>query len=204
MLKSIKELAEQPVHESYPLVINQMTETWKRSIKHPKYLVSSQGRVISTKRKVPSLLTPNLLQKKGGYYSYTLDGRIILVHRLVIETFNGYVSTDSRMVVMHLNDNPSDNSIENLKVGTRSENARADRCIQLKRENTVFQTCGRTGIVVYMQHPTENITITFKSSSAAARFIVEENPEKNYATVVARIAAQSKANKFAYGYFWYR
>src|SRR5690348_3410561 len=94
---------------------------------YPDYLVTDQGDVISLKygrRKVMRGMT-----KKTGYRSVGLcdgSGKVLqrLVHHLVLEAFTGYAPQG--METRHLDGNPQNNRLENLKWGTPSENG-ADR-----------------------------------------------------------------------------
>ena len=91
-------------------------ETWKPVPGHENYLVSDQGRVAkvmkpgyASKLRYP-LVTLGEVGKRVNYY----------VHELVLRAFVG--ERPEGAVVRHLNDVPTDNRLENLKWGTRSEN----------------------------------------------------------------------------------
>lgn len=98
------------------------------------YEVSDMGRVRSLPRKVRqgwrAFSAPGRVlkpwSKNKAYLSVTLCGpdskRHIFVHRLVLAAFVG----PSDMQVRHLNGNPEDNRLQNLRYGTAAENA-ADR-----------------------------------------------------------------------------
>lgn len=72
------------------------------------------------------------------YGSLEKDGRMIFnnrtrkfkrrVHLLVCETFHG-IKPHNDSVVMHLDDNPSNNKAENLKWGTQKENLNTESFI---------------------------------------------------------------------------
>lgn len=88
------------------------------------YEVSSLGRV---KRVAPGrgtwpgrILKPKLDDK--GYYQVRIAGRTQRIHRLVLAAFFG----PSDMLGRHLDGNPKNNSLENLRYGTPLENS-ADR-----------------------------------------------------------------------------
>lgn len=90
----------------------------------PDYLVTDDGRVFSQKTK--SLRERKLVKDKDGYWrvGIMVDGKLKLVgvHRLVCETFNGPCPGDG-MEVRHLDGNKTNNVPSNLQWGTRKENA---------------------------------------------------------------------------------
>ena len=99
------------------------------------YQVSSLGRVRSLRRKVrhgfdgrlrevPSRILKVCESGKYPRVGLALDGRgrTHAVHRLVAETFLGPAPKGAE--VLHANDVGTDNRVENLRWGTRSENLR--------------------------------------------------------------------------------
>ncbi len=115
-----------------------MPEIWKPIPGfEDRYEVSNQGRVRSIDRRVRlvahgkettrlargRLLRPGLC--RSGHLSVALGkGNSRLVHQLVLEAFVG--PRPARQEVLHLNHNPKDNQLSNLRYGTRSENIRMD------------------------------------------------------------------------------
>lgn len=97
-----------------------MDERWKRIWDAPNYWVSTKARVWSSVSKSFIEGTP----LKNGHIDMSLifNGRRIhrYLHRLVAEAFipNPY----GYPVVRHLNDDPSDNELENLAWGTQLDN----------------------------------------------------------------------------------
>ena len=96
----------------------------------PNYAITKDGRVWSKPRKDSmgrkqggSYLS---IQKQNGYYHIPLyQDRVIKrkkVHRLVLETFVG--PCPEGMECRHLDGNPQNNNLNNLKWGTKSENAK--------------------------------------------------------------------------------
>lgn len=85
------------------------------------YIVNLEGDVISPKNR--SLKT---LKDKGGYHKFTfrLKGeRVTLsVHRLQAYQKYGKNIFEKGIVVRHLNGNSSDNSFDNIAIGTASNN----------------------------------------------------------------------------------
>lgn len=83
------------------------------------YSISSDGEVWSYKRNVT--LRPEI---KNNYLTVNLQlngkTRCEKIHRLVLESFVGPCPLGNEC--RHLNGNPMDNRLDNLKWGTRSEN----------------------------------------------------------------------------------
>ena len=94
------------------------------------YQVSNNGRVKSVKRYVKhyrggqSFVQSKILKPRqdiDGYMSVILNSKDSkLVHRLVLETFDG--PCPEGMETRHLNGNPADNRLENLCWGTSQQN----------------------------------------------------------------------------------
>lgn len=108
-------------------------ETWKPVLGYEDlYEVSDLGRVRSLDRSFVNARGENrtysgkVLQSSVGnrYHQVTLSmsgtRRSHHVHRLVLEAFRGPCTEDQ--VARHLNDDPSDNRLENLAWGSHSEN----------------------------------------------------------------------------------
>lgn len=102
-----------------------------------RYQVSNMGSVRSTDRPVRvvchgvdtvriakgKLLRPG--RNKSGHVTVAIGrGNSRQVHQLVLEAFVGPCPDGCE--VLHLNHNPADNRLENLRYGTRSENLRMD------------------------------------------------------------------------------
>lgn len=116
-----------------------MNEEW-RPVKgfQGYYEVSNQGRIRSLDRVVPHARFGTVRRKGGlltackknkrGHLGTTLcingTEHQVWVHVLVLEAFVG--PCPPRMECRHLNGNPADNRLENLRWGTRKENS-ADR-----------------------------------------------------------------------------
>ena len=126
-----------------------------------RYQVSSKGRVRSLDRvahfaeyataagtnKAAStrLLKGKLLRPgstKSGHVSVAVGkGNSRLVHQLVLEAFVG--PCPARCEVLHVNHNPADNRLENLRYGTRSENLRMDYAAGRRATHPNFNRWGR-------------------------------------------------------------
>ena len=94
------------------------------------YFVSNDGNVYTqwiNKGKHGLVKGSDLIMLKGsksmGRYKtirFGRKGKVVAVHRLVYETFIGEIPKG--MVIRHLNDNPEDNHIGNLAIGTHKDN----------------------------------------------------------------------------------
>ena len=115
------------------------TEIWKPVVGHEgAYEVSDLGRVRSLDRRVRLVTlqageTTRLVKERvlrpgptrSGHVSVAIGkGNSRLVHRLVLEAFVGPCPDGCE--VLHLNHDPADNRLVNLKYGTRSENLKMD------------------------------------------------------------------------------
>lgn len=98
-----------------------MAERWRNIVSYPDYEVSNEGRVRNKRKQ--KMLKPHFTNKYG-HQQVTLfcDGKRThcYIHRLVLEAF---VETQPKgLQTRHLNGNPTDNRVENLKWGTYKEN----------------------------------------------------------------------------------
>lgn len=124
----------------------QPEERWADIPEYIGYQVSDQGRVRTVDRAILGrdgreglhrgrVLKPQRL--KNGYLEvYLCDGKSRkhrTVHSLVAQMFLG--SRPERMDVMHINGDRSDNRVENLAYGTRSENLRGTYAYGGKKGN---------------------------------------------------------------------
>ena len=95
-----------------------MRELWVRIPDHPDYYVSNTGLVASYKYKIWKILKPSLrgagknktscIVLSENSVSFTLS-----VSKLVARAFLDY---NSNVLIRHLDKNPSNNSIDNLKI----------------------------------------------------------------------------------------
>lgn len=102
-----------------------MKEIWKEIKGYPNYMVSNMGRVKSlgnNKTRKEKIL--NLYKRTGGYLYVSLskNGKLknYRVHRLVYETFLGEIPDG--MQCNHINEDKTDNRLENLNLMTPKEN----------------------------------------------------------------------------------
>lgn len=113
---------------------NNTPEKWRPVVGYEgHYEVSDQGRVRSLRRDVPSRWggtrkwggkTLRGTVTNGGYVAVALSlnrkVKVRSVHRMVAEAFIGPIPDG--MYVLHYNDVGTDNRLENLRIGTVSEN----------------------------------------------------------------------------------
>lgn len=92
---------------------------------HPDYLCSASGEIWSTKRGVPRRMRSFVRDQSLHLgVNLTQDGKYRLygVHRLIALTWIGTPPTVQH-VVMHLDDDPSNNAASNLAYGLPAENS---------------------------------------------------------------------------------
>jgi hypothetical protein len=114
-----------------------MEEIWKDIPEYEGfYQVSNLGRVKSLPKEWVSgrgtIRKHNGIILKGaknssGYYIVTLSKdsitKTLCVHQLVAIAFLGHIPNRMELVVDHINDNPTDNRVENLQIVTQRFNA---------------------------------------------------------------------------------
>jgi len=120
-------------------------ELWRQSPSLPEYMVSSLGRIMRVPYMAP---LPNggmrhyggepwygSWAKDLGRYIFQFHGHSYKVHRLVCEAFHGRPPFDDA-VVMHLDEDASNNREENLQWGSQKENLNAPGFIEYCRSRT--------------------------------------------------------------------
>lgn len=96
------------------------------------YFISSDGYVYSKwiNKGRHGLVMGNVLKKLKGscnkhghiYVKFGRDKKAELIHRLVFKVFVGEIGEG--LVIRHLNDNPKDNRLVNLAIGTQKDNVK--------------------------------------------------------------------------------
>jgi hypothetical protein len=93
-------------------------EKFKQLKEYPNYLISNQGRILSLHKGI--WLKPRATNG-DRHLQVNVNGKFMYVHRLVamafIKKINKYVD-----IVMHKDNNPKNNHIDNLQWGTQYEN----------------------------------------------------------------------------------
>jgi len=88
------------------------------------YQVSNFGNIKSFKYKQPRILKP---KNNRGYKAVSLlkDAKLknVLIHQLVAIAFMNHTPNRYKIVIDHINDDKSDNRLENLQIITPRENA---------------------------------------------------------------------------------
>lgn len=94
---------------------------WRKCKENSNYSVSSSGQVKNKNGKVM-----HQYLNRYGYWYVTLGGKKYTVHRLVASAFLGSIEG---MEIDHIDTDRKNNSVENLRIVTRKENANNPRSI---------------------------------------------------------------------------
>ena len=165
-------------------------EVWKEIPEYPQYSVSSLGRVAVKSIRATTLLKGECNNTPHGYlridlYKHSKRKRVFL-HRIVATLFID--NPCNYPFIDHINGNPKDNRVCNLKWCTRQQN--------VDNPNTRIR-CGKTktvssGKAIPIVAYNENTVKNFTSYTAAAR----AGYSYNY------IAAAIKNNKKYKNFYW--
>lgn len=89
-----------------------------------------KGECSGKKRRKSQFVGKSLTKAGGGYYVVTLNKKKFLLHRLLAEAF--IPNPDNKPEVDHIDGNPQNNSLDNLRWSTHMENL--NNPISVKRE----------------------------------------------------------------------
>ena len=149
----------------------QWTErTWNPVPNFEGYYASADGFILSKRSHQPRVMI-QMKQKDGHLYVYLYDGfgnqKKMYVHRLVLMSWIGMPKEGQEC--RHLNDDPSDNRLENLAWGTRLEN------VEDKRRNGGLTIGERSGSHKLTEIQVMEIRQRYSDGKSARDLSVEYN-----------------------------
>jgi hypothetical protein len=158
-----------------------MNEVWKSVPEYEGlYWVSNKGRVKSKRKILKAPFIESIgyklvcLSKNGKTKTFT-------VHKLVAVVFMSYIPTDRSIVIDHIDNNPQNNSVENLQIITQRKNASKDR----HRHN---YTSKHIGVSFCKQTSKWRAVITTKGKKTClGRYYKEEDAAKAYKEFLAEM-----------------
>lgn len=136
-----------------------LKEVWKPIPNFPGYEVSSFGRVMSYRRKTPVIMKQTLNQE--NYCQVLLiqnnKPKLCRVHRLVAITF--IPNPKNYPIVLHKDNNRTNNYIKNLKWGTQSDNI--SQCVRegRNRHNTKPNLVIKKKVSWVLKSPTGELVV---------------------------------------------
>lgn len=90
---------------------------------HPNYFISSTGVLLTHNHYGDKVFRVPSVVPRGRYPKYCIGGKYMLVHHLVMNTF-GEPKPTEHSVLRHLDDNPNNYNLSNLRWGTAKDNWR--------------------------------------------------------------------------------
>jgi hypothetical protein len=102
-----------------------MIEEWKTIEGFEDYLISSKGRVKSFKRGKVKELKGSI--NRGGYLTYKVNNRSYGAQQLVAIVFLGHKTCGFELVIDHIDENPLNNCVSNLRIVTNRFNSRRNQ-----------------------------------------------------------------------------
>ena len=149
-------------------------EEWRPIEGFPRYQVSNKGRVKSfTNPKKPKILRPH--QLKNGYLMVHLakgeewgknETESVRIHKLVADAF--IPNPENKCHIRHINQDRTDNRVENLKWVTREE-SNADPITKANRMAAVPQRIEKISRPVLVYDEDLNLLSAFTSTAETAR-----------------------------------
>ena len=101
---------------SYPALPGEILKEISGTIKEGSYFISNKGKVVSFCGNKYKILKPDL---STGYERVKINGKNILIHRLVADAFISIPK--GKTEVHHKDENPRNNTAENLEWLTQTE-----------------------------------------------------------------------------------
>lgn len=92
---------------------------WKIIVSYPNYEVSNTGFIRNIKTGL--ILKPIVHKNAGHLYFFPKKGKRLYIHRAVLQAFVGKCPHEQEC--RHLDGNSQNNNLDNLKWGTRKQNA---------------------------------------------------------------------------------
>ena len=121
-------------------------EIWKEIKDFDNYKISNYGRVVSYKKSRPIILQPSIT---NGYQKISLskNGRVtsFLIHHLVYVSFTNDNIDTSLYCIDHIDNNPLNNQLSNLRKVTREENVQYGIKEQNAYNNLKIVICFKDG-----------------------------------------------------------
>lgn len=148
-------------------VVDMSKEVFKQIPKYPRYEVSNYGRVrrIKTGRIIKQRLNGN------GYYEVQLTinrkNHHAFIHRLVAYTFMKNPDPEHMDVVNHMDENPSNNHLDNLEFCDREWNATWGTAIDRTRQTKLAHN---NYVAVYVIRKSDLKVFKFKTIADASKF----------------------------------
>ncbi len=152
-----------------------MSESWLAVVGCAGYAVSDAGRVYSF-RQSGRYLRP----VATGYPRVNLGGRTRLIHQLVLEAFVG--PRPEGLVTRHLNGNPRDNRLANLRWGTHQENS-ADAMLHgtMRGRGRTFPEGSEARAFIQRSHAAGHTVGSLARAFGVSKYVIRQ-------CVVARVA----------------
>lgn len=156
------------------MIIEKDNIIYKTIPSHPDYGCSENGDII--RFKTGNKLSP-FVQKSSHMRIQLNDGKKYLIHRLVYETWHGF--EDENHVIDHIDGNPKNNHISNLRECTQKDN------IKYSLENNRFGKNHNTPVIIQDIHTNE--IFEFESRKALAIFLgYKETYEKGMKCTITK------------------